>query len=113
MAATMAALVAADSARFLFVLAPRYHHWNTTECPHNWERVEYSNDEPYQFAFLDYFAREAAADMPVLELLPAFKAANRAKLVFADDPHWNEHGNAFVAGLLARRIVDDGLLSPH
>ena len=99
-------------ARFSLVVSPRYHHWSDKECPDNWEAGDYALDEPYEFAYLDFF-REASQrlDFPVVELLPEFQATQAYPLVFASDPHWNERGCEFVAGILARHLLRTSLAS--
>ena len=100
-----------DGARFAFVLTPRYHHWSSTECPNNWESVEYGYDEPYEFSYLNYFAKNFPKEIPSLNLLPHFQAYKGPPLVFANDPHWNEKGSKFVASLLAKELLNKGLIT--
>jgi lysophospholipase L1-like esterase len=66
-------------APFVLVVAPRYHHWNSAECPQNWERGAYRGDEPYQYEYFRFFAATApTAGFPVLDLLPAFQATGNS-----------------------------------
>lgn len=93
-----AAAARRQGAAFALVVFPRYHHWSTRECPQNWERAAYAVDEPYQYAYFQFFDEAATASpFPVLDLLPAFKATTDYPLVFRNDPHWNARGHAFVA----------------
>jgi len=102
-----------DGARFVLVVPPRYSQWSDRECPGNWEirQYQYTKDDPYELEFIRYF-REAAPhlDYPVLDLLPAFQETDRFPLVFHDDPHWNDNGHDFVAGLLDDYLVERGWL---
>lgn len=85
-------------ARFALVVVPRYHHWSTTECPDNWERGAYGDDEPFQYEYFRFFDGAAASvAFPVYDLLPAFRATREFPLVFHNDPHWNPRGHDFVA----------------
>ena len=99
-----------DGAHFIFVLSPRYHHWSSTDCPKNWESVEYGSDEPYEFSYLDYFSKNFPKDIPMLNLLPKFQSYQGPPLVFANDPHWNERGTKFVAALLAKELISRRLI---
>jgi hypothetical protein len=99
---------AADGASFALVVAPRHHHWSDRECPENWEikQYKYTPDDPYEFEYLRFF-REAASrvDYDVVDLSPAFERTDRYPLVFVNDPHWNDDGHDFVAGLLADYLL--------
>jgi lysophospholipase L1-like esterase len=100
-------------ARFALVVSPRYHHWSTREAPYNWERGAYASDEPFQYEYLRFFDEpRIAAEFPVLDLLPAFKATDRFPLVFPNDPHWNEAGHAFVAETVADWCYHSSLCVP-
>lgn len=99
--------VQASGARFAVVILPRFHHWNPSEAPGNWEHDQYRLDEPFADAmFAFYRERAASAPFPVLDLLPQFRATDRFPLVFAQDPHFNEAGNQFVADLLAEPVTE-------
>jgi len=98
-----------SGARFVLIVAPRFHHWNQNECPKNWENDPYSLNEPFQFEYFKFFHEVAdQQDFPTLDLLPAFKKTKEFPLVFENDPHWNEKGHAFVA-----RIITDYVLENH
>ncbi|HET7426644.1 MAG TPA: hypothetical protein VFJ50_06360 [Gemmatimonadales bacterium] len=47
---------------------------------------------------------------PVFSLLPAFKATREFPLVFREDPHWNERGNAFAARVLVDHLLEAGII---
>lgn len=111
----LAGEAAADSADFALVVSPRYNHWSDRESPGNWEvrQYKYGLDDPYEFAYLDYFdAARDTLDYPVFSLYPAFEKTDRFPLVFANDPHWNDNGADFVAGLLCDFLIDHGWV-PH
>ena len=99
-------------ARFLLAVNPRYHHWNPTESPDNWERGDYALDEPYQYEYFRFFEEaRGRVKYPVFSLLPAFKATREFPLVFREDPHWNERGNAFAARVLVDHLFDAGMIN--
>jgi len=105
----IAAEVRRDGAHFVLVVAPRYHQWSDRECPGNWEvrQWQYTGHEPYVDTYTNYFAAAAdTLDYDVYSLLPAFRSTRRFPLVFATDPHWNDAGHAFVAGLLDDYLID-------
>jgi lysophospholipase L1-like esterase len=98
-------------APFVLVVAPRYHHWNSAECPQNWERGAYRGDEPYQYEYFRFFAAAApTAGFPVFDLLPAFRSTKEFPLVFRNDPHWNPRGHEFVAARLEEYLVARALV---
>ena len=106
----LAAAVQASGARFILVVAPRFHHWNPRECPKNWERKEYSTDEPFQYEYFRFFDEiRGSLGYPVLNLLPVFRETKEFPLVFEDDPHWNVRGHAFVANVLAGFLTQNHL----
>ena len=89
-------------------------HWSDLECSENWESYEYGDDEPYEFAYLDFFeSAEHEADLRIHSLLPAFKATDEYPLVFQDDPHWNPAGHRFVAAVVANYVLAEGLVKPN
>jgi hypothetical protein len=98
-------------ARFLLAINPRYHHWNRAESPENWERGDYGLDEPYQYEYFRFF-EEARSQVryPVFSLLPAFQGTREFPLVFREDPHWNERGNAFAARVLVNHLLETGMI---
>ena len=98
-------------ARFLLAVNPRYHHWNPAESPDNWERGDYALDEPYQNEYFRFF-EEARPQVkyPVFSLLPAFQGTREFPLVFREDPHWNERGNAFAARALVNHLLETGMI---
>ncbi len=96
------------NAEFILYVAPRYHHWNTKECPENWEAFAYALDEPYQYELFRYFESKAeSASFKIVNMLPAFQSTQKYPLVFRTDPHWNPQGNRFVANLLLRSLESD------
>ncbi len=98
-------LVETEGADFTLVLMPRYHPWNPRECPENWEAAEYALDERWQHEFFRYFEeRRADAGFEIVDLLPAFREAHEAPLVFAVDPHLNPAGHALVARALTESV---------
>ena len=93
-------------ARFLLVVAPRFHHWNPKECPNNWEADQYELDEPFQYEYLRFFEEvQAEVDFPILNLLTAFESSDHFPLVFDDDPHWNAAGHDLVARAIAEELA--------
>mgnify|MGYP006294697497 CR=1 FL=1 len=96
-----------DSADLLVVPFPRFHHWNTNECPDNWEADAYALDEPHQFVYFDYFEDiRPNAPFDVFSILPHFQHTDAFPLVLRDDPHWNERGHAFVARVMAPYLTN-------
>jgi hypothetical protein len=94
----VAAAAARAGARFALVVVPRYHHWSAAECPDNWERGAYGDDEPYEYEYFRFFDGAAGqVAFPVHDLLPAFRETREFPLVFRNDPHWNARGHEFVA----------------
>ena len=106
---SIAASAARLGAGFVLAITPRYHHWNPSECPNNWERREYALAEPYQFEYFRYFAG-LRRDYPIVDLLPDFRSTTRYPLVFAEDPHWNAAGHAFVADIVSKHLVGRQML---
>ena len=107
--------VAADAraagSEFVLVVSPRFFHWNDDECPENWTAHRYAVDEPYEYAYLEFFEEAAErVDFPVFPLLPAFEASDEFPLVFSHDPHWNAAGHRLVGEALASHLVDSKLL---
>ena len=97
-----AAACAAQGAEFYLFVTPRFQHWNTNECPRNWEAGDYALKEPYQYEYFRYFEeQQATAGYAIVNMLPMFQKAGRTPLVFDDDPHWNEAGSDFAAGAVA------------
>ncbi|MBI5474843.1 MAG: hypothetical protein HY961_21085 [Ignavibacteriae bacterium] len=108
---TIAEYVRRDSSRFVLILLPRFQHWSTRECLHNWEGSMYNVEEPFQFEYLKFFdAKKDSLPYPVFNLLPAFQATDEFPLVFDTDPHLNERGNAFVAKALAHYLIEKKLV---
>jgi lysophospholipase L1-like esterase len=100
-------------ARFVLVVPPRYQLWDPSVCPHNWEARSYGPDDPYTGEYLRFFDEaRARVDFDVVSLLPAFRASPDPRLVFDDDPHWNEKGNLLVARALADYVEAHDLLGP-
>jgi hypothetical protein len=99
------------NARFVLAVNPRFQHWNPAEAPDNWEKVAYEVEEPYRFEYFRFF-EEARAQVryPILNLLPAFQATHEFPLLFRNDPHWNERGDAFAARVLVDYLVGAGLI---
>ncbi len=98
-------------AGFLFVVAPRFHHWDNRACPENWEAEEYALDELFEFEYLHFFeeARDEV-DFPILNLLPTFKQNKERSLVFINDPHWNKQGHALVAETVVNLLLDERMI---
>lgn len=93
-------------ATFILAPSPRFHHWNTNECPANWESKSYRLDEPFQFEYLHYFRERArSGHIEMIDLLGAFQSTTNFPLVFRNDPHWNEAGHDFVASVMEKYIV--------
>lgn len=98
-------------ARFLLAVNPRYHHWNPAESPDNWERGDYALDEPYQYEYFRFFEEvRPKVKYAVFSLLPAFQGTREFPLVFREDPHWNERGNAFAARVLVNQLLETGMI---
>jgi hypothetical protein len=107
----LATSVEATGSRFAVVVIPRFTHWNTAECPENWERDQYALEEPHQFAYFEFFrAASETVEFPMFDLLSAFQNTDEFPLVLNQDPHWNERGHAFVARELAQELLARGLV---
>ena len=107
----LAERVEASGATFVFIVTPRYQHWNPNEAPEDGEARLHSPDDPYRYEYLEFFDRAAGrVDFPVLNLLPAFQATSRFPLVLHNDPHWNADGHMFVAERMAEYIEDHDLI---
>ena len=77
----------ASGGEFLLIVTPRFHHWNTAECPENAEADHYALDEPYQYEYFRFFEEEQTeAGFEIVSLLPAFQKTDRYPLVLRDDP---------------------------
>ncbi len=101
----------AAGSEFLLAVAPRYFHWSDKECPDDWAGGAHQYDEPFEFAYLEFFEAQAAqADFPIVSLLPAFRASTVFPLVFRHDPHWNENGHELVGETLAAMLIERGLV---
>ena len=103
---------ARNDAKFVLIIAPRYHHWSNRESPDNWEAKSYGDDLRFQYEIFEFFqSKEETSEFRIVSLLPAFKKTTEFPLVFRSDPHWNTKGNRFVAEqlrdmLLNMRFVD-------
>jgi hypothetical protein len=103
----IAELCAEENAELLLVTLPRFHHWNTNECPYNWERNLYSLNEPHQYEYFRYFENRGPANgIKVFNPLSAFRAA-APPLVFEEDPHLNERGHDFLGRLMGGYVVSN------
>jgi hypothetical protein len=99
------------NARFVLAVSPRFQHWNPAEAPDNWEKIDYDVEEPYRFEYFRFFEEaRARVGYPIVNLLPAFQATHEFPLLFRNDPHWNERGNAFAARVLVDDLVGAGLV---
>lgn len=99
------------NARFVLAINPRYQHWNPAEAPDNWEKFDYGVNEPYQYEYFRFFDEaRSQVSYPVFDLLPAFRATREFPLVFRNDPHWNERGNAFAARVLVDYLTGTGMV---
>lgn len=100
-----------SGAAFILVVLPRFQHWNPKESPNYWEKNEYSVNEPYQFAYLDFFDNaQGRLTYPMFNLLPAFRATTEYPLTFEKDAHWNERGHAFVARVITEYLLGKGFV---
>ena len=107
----IAATVQGHGGRFVLVVYPRYHHWNSEESPDNWDAELYTIGEPFQFEYFRFFEDvESEVDYEILSLLPVFQESDNYPMVCSADPHWNERGHAFVAELMADYLVTNRLL---
>lgn len=100
-------------AEFLLVVSPRFHHWDSTLVPDNWEKDYYALDEPYQFEMFRFWQeRRDTLGYPIFDLLDTFRDARpETPLVFRDDPHWTAAGHRLVGETLARHIEEQGYLT--
>jgi hypothetical protein len=99
-------------ADFALIVAPRYIHWDPTECPENLEGRMYVGSPEWHFEYIRYFDEAAAtADFPVLRLLDAFERTDERPLVFRADSHWNAAGHRVAARAIAEFIVERGLVT--
>jgi len=93
------------------VITPRFHHWNRTECPNNWERSAYSLDEPFQYEYFKFFEEiRDQVSYRIFDMLPDFQETAEFPLVFDDDPHWNENGHTFVANVLTEYLITNRVI---
>lgn len=108
----MAEITRGMGAQFVFVVPPRYHHWNDAEAPKNWESYAYSNHEPHEFAYLEFFdEHRESVEYPILNLLPLFQEnAENGPFVFYFDAHWNASGHKLVAKGIADFLIGEGLV---
>ena len=102
----LARSVEATGASFTLALMPRFHHWDPAGCPENWEADQYAVDEPFQFAYFEYFdeARDRVG-FDIVSLLPAFRPHAGKELTFRIDPHLNGAGHEVAASALAGHLV--------
>jgi len=109
---SMADITQGMGAQFVLVVPPRYHHWNPEEAPRNWESYAYSNHEPFQFAYLDFFdEHRGEVGYPMLNLLSLFQEnADNGPYVFHFDAHWNASGHALAAKGIADFLIGEGLV---
>jgi len=92
----------ATGSEFLLVVPPRYFQWSDRECPKDWAAYMRDLDEPYEYAYFEFFDEVAdEVDFPIKSLLPEFHATTKFPLVFENDAHWNPDGNRFVAEAIA------------
>lgn len=107
----VAAEAARMDARFVLAVNPRFQHWNAAEAPDNWEKTNYDVSEAYRFEYFRFFDQARPhVGYPIFSLLPAFQATREFPLIFRNDPHWNERGNAFAARVLADYLVQSNLV---
>jgi hypothetical protein len=108
---SLARSVEVAGARFILVVTPRFQHWSQRECPGNWEAKHYAREEPWQGEIFRFFAEKSReGEVAIVDLLPRFLETEEFPLVFAEDPHWNRRGHAFVAGALASILREGGYL---
>ena len=95
----------ATGSEFLLVVPPRYFQWSDRECPKDWAADMRDLDEPYEYAYFEFFDEVAdEVDFPIKSLLPEFRATTKFPLVFERDAHWNPDGNRFVAEAIADHL---------
>lgn len=101
----------AVGSEFVLVVPPRYFQWSDRECPKDWAAHMRDLDEPYEYAYFEFFDEVADdVDFPIKSLLPEFRATTEFPLVFEHDAHWNPDGNRFVAKAIADYLSARGLI---
>lgn len=99
---------------FVLFVMPRHFQYDPRESPENWEKGQYPLAGQYLLEPFRYFGEVAEQKpYPVISLLDDFRGAGQFPLVFADDPHLNEQGNAFAADAMFRHLQQRGLLPPE
>ena len=97
--------------RMVLVLVPRAYQYSSRESPDNWERANYQTLGPYCLEPFRYFQEYGdILPYPVIDLLPDFQYTELFPLFFTDDPHWNEEGAKFVAGLILENLEEKSLI---
>lgn len=95
---------------FVVFVMPRHFQFDPRLSPDNWEKAQYPLSGPYllePFRYFDHIATQKP--YPVISLLEDFRRADVFPMTFSDDPHLNEHGNAFAARTLLERLAEIGL----
>jgi hypothetical protein len=101
----------AVGSEFLLVVPPRYFQWSDRECPKDWAAYMRDLNEPYEYAYFEFWDDIAdEVDFPIKSLLPEFRATDKFPLVFERDAHWNPEGNRFVAEAIADYLSARGLI---
>jgi lysophospholipase L1-like esterase len=101
----------AVGSEFVLVVPPRYFQWSDRECPKDWAAYMRDLDEPYEYAYFEFFDDVAdEVDFPIKSLLPEFQSTTKFPLVFENDAHWNPDGNRFVAEAIADFLAARGLV---
>lgn len=96
---------------FLLVVPPRYFQWSDRECPKDWAGYMRDLNEPYEYAYFEFFDEVAdEVEFPIKSLLPEFRATTKFPLVFENDAHWNPDGNRFVAEAIADYLSARGMV---
>jgi len=107
----IAAEARAIGSDFVLVVPPRYFQWSDRECPKDWAAYMRDLDEPYEYAYFEFFDEVAdEVDFPIKSLLPEFQATTEFPLVFEGDAHWNPAGNRFVAEAIADYLAARGMV---
>ena len=101
------------NARLVVVVIPAAEQveerfWSDIERPLGLTDADLNRDLPQQ----EMAAWGARAGIPIIDLLPDFRAAHGQRLYYNGDPHWTPAGHALAAQIISRQMTALGLFSP-
>ena len=80
--------------------------WNTLQATFGLASTAVNRDAPQQ----QLAAWSVRSGVPVIDLLPGFRAAHEPHLYYRADPHWTPAGHALAARLIQADLVRQGVL---